>query len=138
MLDIQSALNTVWAGYVEHYNFDLLSHKVKFDIRITKNGEVTRHKLVFTSIASFYFVEGMGDERFNRPESDEGDCIELSSVRFFQNGIGDLSLSPNDSWKNRYPGVPNFAIEMWNAMLFIEAASVALDEVTFSVGYVVP
>lgn len=132
---MQAALNKLWASIVEENHFDVLNHTIGFKTKALDSGNVSEYDVQFCQVASFYFVDGLDEDRHNCIEPDEGDYVELTSVHFLNEGIGDIRVDPNGDWTNQYPSIPNFAIEMWNKMLFIEAASVKVNQEIFNVGY---
>nr|NNM90394.1 hypothetical protein [Bacilli bacterium] len=133
--DVQVALNKLWASIVEEYHFDVLNHTIRFKTKVVDSGNVNEYDVQFCQVASFYFVDGLDEDRHNCIEPDEGDYVELTSVHFLNEGIGDIRVVPNGDWTNQYSSTPNFAIEMWSKMLFIEAASVKFNQEIFNVGY---
>lgn len=129
-------LNDLWEGIVEKYVFDVMKHTVSFHLRITEAGVVSHHNLEFQGVVAFYFVTGFEDKRFAHLwEPEEGDVLELTTIRHIDEGVGELTtaeLAPN--WQP-YPSIPNFALEIWEAMLFLEARSVVVDGTSYEVGY---
>lgn len=132
---VQKTLNNLWASTVEDYDFDILNHTIRFMTKVIHSGVVSEYDVEFSKVASYYFIGGLDDERHNCLEPDEGDYVDLTSVHFSHDGIGDIKIIPHREWRNNYPSTPNFAIEMWNKMLFIEAAEVKVNDVHLNVGY---
>lgn len=132
---VQKILNNLWASTVEDYEFDILSHTIRFKTKVIDTGVVNEYVVEFLKVASYYFIGGLEDQRHTCLEPDEGDYVELTSVHFIHDGLGDVKVIPHGDWRNNYPSTPNFAIEMWNMIMFIEASEVKVNDVHLNVGY---
>ncbi|OQM47397.1 hypothetical protein B6A27_00960, partial [Anoxybacillus sp. UARK-01] len=64
------------------------------------------------------------------------DYTELTSIDYYQNGIGKIHISSaKEIWVGEYFSSANFVLEFWEALLFIEAKSIVINEEEFLVDY---
>jgi hypothetical protein len=131
--ELQEQLNSLWAGVVEQLQFDILNHKITFHIKVN-NGIVQKSELIFKEVSAYYFIENSGDERLNLIEPDDGDYLELTSIDYYENGVGLVSIqSSSIDWVEQYYSSANFVLELWSSMLLIEAKSVTINGKAFNV-----
>jgi len=127
-------LNEMWATVVESFHIDILSHTISLNVKLSDNKEY--YKIVFKGVSSFYFVENSGDSRLNPINPEDGDYIELTSIDYYQNGIGKIHIiSTKEQWVDEYFSSANFVLEFWEALLFIEAKSIVINGEEFLVDY---
>ncbi len=133
---LENLLNSLWANVVEQQSIDIFNHKIMFRTKLIENGSIMRYKVMFEGVSSFYFLENTGDDRFNSHEPEEDDYLELTSIDYHPNGIGLISVqSKTEEWVQKYIANANFSLELWNAMLFIEAKKITINDLIFEVGY---
>ncbi len=133
--DLEEQLNNLEYGKIDNLNFDILRHSIVLDFKIyvsTNNFEI--FKLAFLNVSSFYFVEDSGSDRFKLRIPDPGDYEEFTSISYYRNGIGKISIQSSDDFLTWYSSA-NFAIEIWNSLLFIECKSISINGKVFEVGY---
>ncbi|MGG4472368.1 YxiG family protein, partial [Heyndrickxia faecalis] len=54
--------------------------------------------------------------------------LELTSIDFYMGGIGEIKPSSiKEDWVNQYYSNANFALEIWDALLLIEANSIIIN-----------
>lgn len=126
---LNNLLNEMWAAIIEKYEFDLLKSTISFDLKTIDNGIETKYKMVFEGVSAWYFIENSGDLRFNTTDSfDDQDYLELTSIDFYRMGVGQIKpSSKEESWVNEYCSNPNIALEIWNALLLIEAKRIIIN-----------
>lgn len=73
-----------------------------------------------------YFVNNVGDTRFNIFEPDEDDYLEFTSISILEDVKFDIE-SERDEWLKQYQGKANVCIEIWSKVLLIEADSIELN-----------
>jgi hypothetical protein len=130
MDEIQNKLNELWAGVIDFYKFDIFKHTITLDVTVIENGEERRYNVKFKDVSAYHFYENSGEERINPLELDEGDYLELTSIQFFENGVGDIRIkSKTEKWVEQYYSNANFVLEIWESMLFIEASSIIINDV---------
>ena len=133
---IQNKLNELWAAVIDFYEFDILNHTITFELTVIENGKEEKHNVKFKGVSSYHFYEDSEEQRINPLEPDEGDYLELTSIQFYENGIGDITTkSETEKWAEQYYSNSNFVLEMWNSMLFIEASNIILNDVEYKVKY---
>ena len=133
---IQNKLNELWAGVIDFYKFDILNHAITFNITVIENGKEEKYSIKFKGVSSYHFYEDSEEQRINPLEPDDGDYLELISIQFYENGVGDITTkSETEKWAEQYYSNSNFVLEIWNSMLFIEASNVILNDIEYKVEY---
>lgn len=133
---LDSFLNKLWASVLDSFNIDVLTHTIILNADVIDDDKCVTYKVVFKGVSAFYFLEDSGEKRLNPPKPDNGDYTEITSIDYYPNGIGTISIkSSSESWVNQYFSSANFALELWNSMLLIEARSVTINDYEFEVGY---
>lgn len=132
---MQMNLDRLWAGVIQHLNFDILQHTITFHIQTIDNDDVDHFILTFKGVSSYYFVEDSEEKRLHPIDPDEDAYLELTSIDYYENGVGQISIqsSSENNWVNNYFSSANFVLELWNSMLFIEAQIVTINDETFKV-----
>ncbi|MFN2746773.1 hypothetical protein ACINLE_18475 [Bacillus sp. z60-18] len=122
-------LNEMWAAVIEKYEFDMLKNSISFELKTIDNGLETKHKMIFKGVSAWYFIEDSGEDRFNTiDETEDQDYLELTSIDFYKNGIGQIKPSSiEEDWVNQYYSNANFALEIWDALLLVEAKSIIIN-----------
>ena len=80
----------------------------------------------FKKVSMVYFVNNVGDTRFNIFEPDEDDYLEFTSISILEDVKFDIE-SERDEWLKQYQGKANVCIEIWSKVLLIEADSIELN-----------
>jgi hypothetical protein len=133
---IQNKLNELWAGVIDFYEFDILNHAITFNVTVIENGKEEKYSAKFKGVSSYHFYEDSEEQRINPLEPDEGDYLELTSIQFYENGVGDITTkSETEKWAEQYYSNSNFVLEIWNSMLFIEASNIILNNVEYKLKY---
>lgn len=134
---LKECLNDLWANVIDDMNIDVFNNRIKFTTRAIDGGTVTKYQLTFEEVSSFYFLEDMGERRFNLLEADDRvGYLEFTSIDYHPKGIGLISIkSKTEEWVKQYVSTANFSIEIWNSMLFVEAKRVVINDKVFDVGY---
>ncbi|QHZ45959.1 YxiG family protein [Bacillus sp. NSP9.1] len=122
-------LNEMWAAVIEKYEFDMLKNSISFELKTIDNGLEAKHKMIFKGVSAWYFIEDSGEDRFNTiDETEDQDYLELTSIDFYKNGIGQIKPSSiEEDWVNQYYSNANFALEIWDALLLVEAKSIIIN-----------
>ena len=128
---LQKQLNLLWASKVIEYHFDMLSNKILFILETMDNGVLNKYKLSFNSVSMFYFINNVTDSRKNVFVSDDDDYLEFTSINILED-VKVLAESQQNSWINQYNGEANVSIEIWNKLLVIEASSLELNNISYS------
>ncbi|WP_423230465.1 YxiG family protein [Clostridium amylolyticum] len=67
----------------------------------------------FKGVSSYHFYEDSEEQRINTIEPDDGDYLELTSIQFFKNGVGDITTkSKAEKWAEQYYSNANFVLEI--------------------------
>lgn len=133
---IQNKLNELWAGVIDFYKFDILNHAITFNVTVIENGKEEKYSIKFKGVSSYHFYEDSEEERINPLDPDDGDYLELTSIQFYENGVGDITTkSETEKWAEQYYSNSNFVLEIWNSMLFIEASNIILNDIEYKLKY---
>ncbi|MBO8156552.1 MAG: hypothetical protein H0Z32_08845 [Bacillaceae bacterium] len=128
MQDLKEQLNELWAGSIEDINFDFLRGLIKLKISVVENNNTYRYEILFQEVSAHYYLKNNGDSRFIFHEVEEGDYLELSSIDYFESGVGKITInSQSDEWVDEYYSSANFVLEIWNSILFVEAKSITIN-----------
>lgn len=137
MNDLKSYLEQAlyWESKIIEYNFDMLKNEINFRISFPhkENDTIRRieYNLNFKKVSSYFFIKDVGDDRFyavNDYEYEETDYLELSSIGYYENGIGNFFIESKKEWAKQYNANANFALEIWSGMLFIEAGIFEIND----------
>lgn len=136
MEQLKAYIDDLWANVIVEMNIDVYNHRITFITKAIDDGTITNNHLMFEEVSSFYFVESTGEGRFNLLEPEEDSYLELTSIEYYPNGVGVISVkSKTEEWVKQYISNSNFTIEIWSSMLFVEAKRIVINGKTFDVGY---
>lgn len=134
MSDLIETLNLLWAGTIKTIDFNLLNHSIFLEIEVFENANVFKYEVIFEGVSAFYFSQNEGDNRLQTPLYDEGDYLELTSIHYVKEGIGNILIeSPREKWTKNWYASANFILEIWSSHLFIEAKSLSVNGRKFQV-----
>lgn len=132
MKDLQLKLKQLWAGKIKKLDFDLLNGKITLSVEVIEDGKVNDFEVDFIDVSAHYYLKNNGSSRFSFYEVDDGDYLELTSVDYYASGIGDIVInSLTDAWVREYYSKANFVLEIWSAILLIEAKAIEINNVTY-------
>lgn len=121
---------------VDRLNFDMDHEKVTFNLN-TKESALA--EIAFEGVLSFFYVDS------ERPETlvDTTKNQEtIKSIQYYRDGIGEfMSVNPKaieeaireDQPIGNLVSIPNFALEMRESSIFIEAEKIVIDGETYVV-----
>jgi hypothetical protein len=127
---INIAIGFLWASFIENINFDLWNLQISFDLLIYEADNARKHKLVFDSVSSFFFVNGEGDTRFN---GHQWENAELSEIHYFKTPMDHIKHKSDKVGTPQFATEPNFYIEIWDTVLMIEAKAIVVDNIKYVV-----
>lgn len=132
---LSNTLNDLWASIIESYEFDILKNTISFELKAIDNGCENKYRIVFAGVSAWYFVKNASEKRLNKMVAlNEGDYLELTSIDFYEGGIGQIKpLSTEENWVNHYYSNANFALEIWNALLLVEAKTIIINGYKYNV-----
>lgn len=134
--EIQNKLNELWESSIDFYEFNILNHTITFNVTVIENGKESKYGVKFKGVSSYHFYEDSKEKRFNPLEPDDEDYLELTSIQFYKDGIGNITnKSQTEKWSEQYYSNANFSLEIWNSMLFIEASKIIIDGIEYEVKY---
>lgn len=132
MQALKFQLNKLWAGIIEKIDFDLQNETINIDIKVIENGNVNDFEVIFNGVSSHYFIKNNGSNRFSYFEVEDEDYLELTSIDYFESGVGDITIkSLSNDWVDEYFSSANFVLEIWSSILFIEAKTIKLNGVIY-------
>lgn len=96
-------LNELWSGTITSYNYNFLTHTITLDIVVKDDERKRIYNVIFTNISSYYVVENTRKQRYNLQQYEEDDIMEVSSIWYYKNGIGTISVNSNtEVWVEQY------------------------------------
>jgi len=132
MKELQQQLNQLWAGKINKLDFNLLASELKISITVLDNQTTTNYDITFKEVSAYYFVNNDGESRKNFYEVEQGDYLELTSIDYFPEGVGEITLtSAKNDWARNYYSGANFALEFWSSILFLESNVIEINKTTF-------
>ncbi|GAB1154441.1 hypothetical protein YWY31_04660 [Paenibacillus illinoisensis] len=134
MDELKMQLNQLWSGIIKNINFDLLNGELSLEIKVIENGMISNFDIIFQEVSAHYFIRNNGESRLTTFLVEQGDYLELSSIDYFSNGIGEITIhSKGNEWVNQYFSSANFVLEIWSSILFIEAKKMIINGITYNV-----
>jgi len=131
---LEPLLTSMSQSTIKSMNINVPGEVISLDIKKENLDSSSEYSIVFEEVFSFYYV----NEEGTIVEKPYIDSTKLSSIGYYKDGVGefintdvenDEDLSENDI------SLPNFAIEMLNSSIFIEARSIKINDKKFKVGY---
>ncbi|WP_336783428.1 hypothetical protein [Paenibacillus illinoisensis] len=134
MDDLRSQLNQLWSGVIKNINFDFLNGALSLKITVIENEMASNFDIIFQEVSAHYFIRNNGESRLTTFQVEQGDYLELTSIDYFSNGIGEITISSNgNEWVNQYFSSANFVLEIWSSVLFIEAQKMIINGISYNV-----
>lgn len=125
-------LNSLKQSTIEKFDINVPKDKISLDVKINKNA-TDKVKIVFEEVFSFYFI----NEEDNISEKSCFDYTKLNSIGYYENGVGEFASfdCPDDDITEMDVSLPNFALDLLDSSIFIEARSIKINDKNFRVGY---
>jgi hypothetical protein len=139
---VNEALALADAGWIKDTDFNMYHSAIMFSVLVASQHK--RYTIIFSGVASFYYVRSYGDFRLEDTGHEFGPGFwaisEWTSAGYYHSGVGSLGVhaepgNRESEWVGRYHATPNFSIEQLGGMIFIEASRVQIDDRIFEVGY---
>lgn len=129
---LEPLLNSLRQSTIEKFNINVPKEKISIDIKTNSNPD-DKVKIVFEEVFSFYFI----NEKGHLSQKSCFDYTKLNSIGYYENGIGEFANfdCPDDEITEKDISLPNFALELIDSSMFIEARSIKIDDKNFRVGY---
>jgi len=134
---LNTVLDNINNKTVNTFRFDTSSEKVIFNLH-NKNENIT--EISFEGVMSFFYVDSERDAHISNQAKETTE--ELKSIQYYKDGIGEfMSVNPRaiehldeDEVAFRdMVSIPNFALEMKDSSIFIEAERITIDGNTYIV-----
>ncbi|MDF1508546.1 hypothetical protein PZE06_10130 [Robertmurraya sp. DFI.2.37] len=132
MENLNEKLGSLWASVIEEIDFNLMENSIRMNLKLTENGNVEYFEIAFKNVSSYSFLKNKGENRFSFDELEDGDYLELTSIDYFENGIGEISMNSSYEWTKEYYSSANFVVEIWSSLLLIEADIFELNKKTYT------
>lgn len=128
MKSIEPILNDIGTGTIENFHIDNSNNEIVVHIK-GKNGHLKTLK--FKDIKGYYFMD-ISDS--NTLQLDDY-ISNLNTVSYYESGFGRFANVNMNNPKNVNVSVPNFAINLINSSIFIEAETIEIDEESYQVNF---
>ncbi|WP_432406324.1 YxiG family protein [Wukongibacter sp. M2B1] len=125
-------LDSLRQSIIEKFDINISKEKISIHIR-ANDSAVDEVKVTFEEVFSFYFI----NEKGNLSTRSCFDYTKLNSIGYYENGVGEFANldCPEDEITEKDISLPNFALELLNSSMFIEARSIKINDKKFRVGY---
>ncbi len=101
-------------------------------VEVREGSKVDFFEVMFIDVSSHYYLKNNGSDRFTFYEVEAGDYLELTSIEYYESGIGNILInSVHHDWANDYYSKANFLLEIWSSVLFIEANALKINDITY-------
>lgn len=132
IITLEDMLNHLWASKITKLEFDLLRNLITINVISEDAGKFNNYNVTFFEVSSYYYTKNNGKSRLTDFSYEEGDYLELTSIDYFEDGIGNITIqAPGKDWVNEYNAAANFALEIWSSLLLIEAKSIRINDSYF-------
>jgi len=127
-----SLLSRLGSSRLEKLDIDMPGDIISMDIQGVNDSE-DKYKVTFEEVSSFYFI----NEEGKLIKTLELDHTQLNSIGYYKDGVGEFIYydEKKDEITDEDVSYPNFAIEMKDTSIFIEAKSIRINDKRFRVGY---
>jgi len=107
---------------------DVLDDKISLDLKKQKEKSLS---IKFDGVSSFFFIDESKNTENDRTLSN----ININSIAYYEDGLGEFSTLEEDygEFGIKMVTIPNFAVEMKDSSLFIEADYIEIDGERFDV-----
>jgi hypothetical protein len=122
--EINNALGEFWGSTITDLRMDIKKLMMTLDIAIATKRCMSTHVIEFEQVSAFFFVNGDGDKRLI---TESWDNVELSEIYYNEHPQDHLQHHHDKVGTPKYYAECNFSLELWSALLLIEAKSVVID-----------
>ncbi len=126
MENINFKLNQLYYSTIRNIDVHLISKKVSLDLCLTENGRTEAHTLQFVGCSSLLWVEKM--DQSSTFDFTACNYYELTSVQLMK-----TATTSSHNWLKQYSMEYNVAVEIWEAVLLLNAKEVLVDNQRFSI-----
>ncbi|MBN2899355.1 MAG: hypothetical protein JXO44_11325 [Clostridia bacterium] len=108
---------------------DVLEDKISLDLK--KRQEQESLSVKFDGVSSFFFIDESKNSEHDRTLAN----IDVNSIAYYEGGLGEFSTLEEDygDFGIKMVTIPNFAVEMKDSSLFIEADYIEINGERFDV-----
>ena len=134
MENLTERLNDLWESIVKDIDINISNNSISLTLEVIENGNSSNHKIIFKKVSSHFYLNNIGENRLNTNQLDEDEYLELTSINYVRNGVGEIKVSSaSEPWANQCYASANFVLEIWSKLLFVEARIIVVDESEYSV-----
>ena len=137
--EIQCLLDELWSGVILNFSYELLSHRICFNVMVTENAETKLYRIVIDEIYSIIFHDGYAEEKARKGKLDDDktdyiwDMMEVSS--FYYSPILDFEYQicfPSDDGDIvKRKGYFNLLLEIWGTEVYMIAKRLKINDQEF-------
>ncbi|WP_156505862.1 YxiG family protein [Bacillus sp. SJS] len=125
---LDALLNELTAGIIEKIDFSVPDNEISLKVKVIENKKETLFTVNITKVSSYIYIQDSGDRRF---EMVKPDYLELTSIDYYEKGLGDINIDSEEIWVKQYNSNANIAIEIWDSVLLIEAGMISINHENF-------
>ena len=131
---IRKLLYALWGGTILDFNYDLLSHQLRLNVRIRGNEEVTFYRIGIDEISSITFHDTYTDGLISPSNTEIGyvfAMMELTEFEYYPEFEDQIDFPSKDGSTVSPKGGYNLVLEIWDAEIFILARRLKINDQEF-------
>lgn len=130
---LEHILRGLGKSKIEKLYINLFKDIITVDIKAQDKDTINDFKVVFEEVFSFYFINEEG-VLVQKPYIDS---TNLNSIGYYKDGVGEFANAEaiDSELRDEDVSLPNFALDLPNSSMYIEAKSIKINDKKFKVGY---
>ncbi|GGE71581.1 hypothetical protein [Priestia taiwanensis] len=109
-------------------HIDMLNDAITMKLKIVEDDQIRNHEVVFLDVASYYYTKNEQNHRYDFYDSEQVNYLEVTTVeQLYPLGKVKLHIPDNEEWSEWYGTDVNIMLEIWNAILCIDARRISFD-----------
>ena len=131
---IRKLLYALWGGTILDFNYDLLSHQIRLNVRIRGNEEVTFYRIVIDEISSITFHDTDTDGLISPSNTEIGyvfDMMELTEFEYYPEFEYQIDFPNKDGSEVARKCAYNLCLEIWDTEIDILARRLKINDQEF-------
>lgn len=138
--EIQELLDKLYCGIILNFNYDLLNHQMRFNVRVRNNDTITLYRVAIDEISSIIFHDGPAEERARQGEISEDKIgyvlaiMEVTGLDYYpiSRFQYQVSFSSKDGSEVMRKCACNLCLEIWDTEIDILARRLKLNDQEFT------
>ncbi|MCG8540541.1 MAG: hypothetical protein MJA82_11470 [Clostridia bacterium] len=125
-------LDSLSQSTIKKFDINIPKDKISIHVKDSSNSD-NNVEIIFEEVFSFYFI----NENEVLSKKPHFNSTKLNSIGYYEKGIGEFANfdCSDEEIDEKDISAPNFALELLDSSMFIEARSIKIDDKRFRVGY---